>query len=578
MGFAQYLINTLTRNRLFEAETATAQPTDAAIAQVSSKVGGDVSDSLALKTAYEALEQAFDLVPLQYFDSAENPGLEELFNELIKNDKLDFFEKYTQKEEGAAKGIIDSIASIDLDRDQITYIKYVTLYGNVAERLQKIYKLVKGQLGEPVTNEAVDVDAETRAKLNSIIDSATRGMELFKNIVSTEEKRIDDIPEDSEGDDRLERMRDFLDLLGLSGVFSEKIKKKKEALPKEPSDESAINIKNKKRIISRLIRGIQIAGLPIISDGKITKNGDYFQLFTKLREKNGAWMDNSLEKFVFGTEGTARLAEFKAQAETTESSLEEHQLAYLKASRSWIQSYIESEEMNGKKVALAPKEYDKYKSELNSAALEKEKEIKNFYLSRDFSLGNFAGIQIKPEIRLPLYTKVELAVSEEDRKKESPLRNVIKGIGGIVTGFFGAIDDSYGREAARATKERYKSIFNGLNTIVKAGVTVVGGKQAGRDYAEATKKIGLGSTESSSGGKVKEDMLSVTDSPGFVAVNPEAPGQVMQTPDSLAGGMDIFSLAGPQRKIKKKTTKKKAKKKIEVNSRVSSFSDFMQNK
>jgi hypothetical protein len=75
---------------------------------------------------------------------------------------------------------------------------------------------------------------------------------------------------------------------------------------------------------------------------------------------------------------------------------------------------------------------------------------------------------------------------------------------------------------------------------------------------------------------VEEDMLSITDSPGFIAVNPEAPGQIMQTPDSVAGGMDTMSLAGPQKKVKGKKAKKK--KAPQVDNRVVSFADFMQKK
>jgi hypothetical protein len=579
MGFAQYLINVLNRNQVFESTTAAKDVTDTAVSQISGKVGGDISDSITLKTSFEALEQAFDSIPLEHFETPEDPGLEEVFGLLIKKDKIDFFEKYTKKEESAAKGLIDSIASIDVDRDQAKYVNYITLYGRVAERLQKIYKLVTGNMDEPVVSEAVDIDDEVKPKLKSIVDSASRGIGLFKNVISKEEKRIDDVPETDEGSERLERMKDFLDLLGLGSSLEDKLKKKSQKMPKESNDEVTISLKNKKRIIERLISGIKVAGLPILTDGKIKENGDYFRMFTNLNRENPSWMEDSLKRFVFGKEGEGQFAEFKAQAERVESPLEEHQLAYLNASRSWIQSYIELEEtVNGKKVALPVKDYERYKSNLNNAALEKEREIKNFYLSKDFSLGNFGGIQIKPEIRLPLYAKVELAVSEEDRKKESPLRNIAKAVGGIITSLFGAIDDTGNAAMAQAAKKRNMAVFNGLNTIIKAGVTIVGGKQAGRDYAEATKKIGLGDTESSSGGKVKEDMLSVTDSPGFVAVNPEAPGQSMQTPDSIAGGMDIFSLAGPQRKIKKKSTKKKAKKQPKVTSRVSSFSDFMQSK
>jgi hypothetical protein len=82
----------------------------------------------------------------------------------------------------------------------------------------------------------------------------------------------------------------------------------------------------------------------------------------------------------------------------------------------------------------------------------------------------------------------------------------------------------------------------------------------------------------SSGNSIEEDMLAISDSPGFIPVNPESPGQIMQTPQSISGGMDTFALAGPQRKTtrKKKGAKKKVKTPTGVESRVASFKDFMQ--
>jgi hypothetical protein len=144
-----------------------------------------------------------------------------------------------------------------------------------------------------------------------------------------------------------------------------------------------------------------------------------------------------------------------------------------------------------------------------------------------------------------------------------------------VTGLFGAIPDKGNEAVAKMARNRNLAIFNGLNAIVKGTVTAVGGKQAGRDYSEKVAKLVPGKAA------VKEDMLSLGDAPGVVVVNPESPGQVMQTPDSLPGNnMDIFSLAGPGKKITstKKSKKKSKKKEAKVNHIVSSFSDFMQRK
>ena len=221
------------------------------------------------------------------------------------------------------------------------------------------------------------------------------------------------------------------------------------------------------------------------------------------------------------------------------------------------------------------KEESNYVTKLENVSTEKEKEIKNYYLSRDFNLGNFGGVQLKPEIKLPLYSRVKLPVTEEDRKKESPLRNLLKGIGQIAVGLFGAIPDRGNEMVAKSARSRNLAIFNGLNSIVKGTVTAVGGKQAGRDYSEKVAKLVPAK------GAVKEDMLSLGDAPGVVTVNPEAPGQALQTPDSLPGNnMDIFALAGPGRKITKpsKSKKKSKKKASKVTNTVSSFSEFMQRK
>jgi hypothetical protein len=68
-------------------------------------------------------------------------------------------------------------------------------------------------------------------------------------------------------------------------------------------------------------------------------------------------------------------------------------------------------------------------------------------------------------------------------------------------------------------------------------------------------------------------MLAMTDAPGYVAVNPESPGQVLQTPDSIATGMDTFALAGPGRKKSGKGKKKTEP--IAPSNKVMTFSDFL---
>jgi hypothetical protein len=80
----------------------------------------------------------------------------------------------------------------------------------------------------------------------------------------------------------------------------------------------------------------------------------------------------------------------------------------------------------------------------------------------------------------------------------------------------------------------------------------------------------------SSNTEVKEDMIGVADSPGFIPVNPESPGQIMQTPDALPADMDIFALAGPGKKSKGKSKKKEAA--VTPGGKVSNFSDFLKSR
>jgi len=573
MGFSQYLYLTLNKNRaLYEAVVAASPVIDfnSIKNQIEANVGGDIDSKNAIDTSFEGLEKAFDAVPLDYLEKNTNAHLEDFFILVVDAKRIDFLNKFAEREKTAAEGIVNTLASIDRDRDQMKFISLLKSYTTVTERLLKIYRLLTGQT--EVTNESVTVDPSVKTKIDKIIVTCKSGATAdFDKLLSAEGTTIDNIPETEEGADKFFRYKDLMDFLGLATFLKEKIDAKEKKIDVVEKKES-VSTKRKKRIIdSRLIKGIQYAKLPTISNDIIETPGELFRMFKTLEKKNLPWMTLALERYVFKGDAT-RAKEFEANGRVTESPKEEDQLTYLMANNSWTLSYIKGA-VDGE---LAEKEETNYIARLATVTAEKEKEIKSYYLSRDFNLGNFSGLQLKPEIRLPLHVRVPLPVTDADRKKESPLRNVLKGLGQIISGMLGAIPDKGNEANAQKARKRNIAVFNGINSIVRGTVGAIGGKQAGRDYAEKTANIVPGGDKK----QIKEDMVGLGDAGGAI-VNPESPGQTMQTPGSLAGDMDTLSLLGPGRKLTtKKATKKKKKKSTKpvVNSRVSSFSDFMQRK
>lgn len=526
--------------------------------QLETKVGGNLGDPAAEKTSFEAIEFALDTIPLEYLDSNKE-SLSEIFNVMVHKDKIDFIEKFAESAKEKTDDILGELNKLDRNIDEVKFASYFSTYVRISERLLKIYKILTSQEIEGLT-EAISVDPEIKNKIAKIISISRDGaISCFNQFKKQEEEAIEQMAKSPEAEEKLNKYQDLIDVLGLLGYFKTPIEKKKR---ERTGEEEPVSIKRKKRIALRLVRAISLAKLPTISNDVVETEGDYYKLFKTLERKNSAWMNLALENYVIGKE-TTRLSEFNTGARNTESPLEEDQLTYLNAAKSWALSYIKGK-TDGE---LSEKAETNLVTELNNTVLNKEKEIKNYYLSRDFNLGNFGGIQLKPEIRLPLYERVKLPVTEDDRIKESPLRNILKSLGAVISTMFSAIPDRGDKAVAQAAKARNMAVLGAINSIVKGGVTLVGGKQAGRDYDTMISKISPNKDKKA----VKEDMLSLGDASGTTVVNPEAPGQTHQTPDSMVpNNMDIFSLAGPG---KKKSSKKKKK---DISNQVSSFSEFMQ--
>ena len=542
--------------------------------QLEGKVGGNIQDDKTKITSFEGLEKAFDLIPLELTESANSPEMNDLVGLLIDKDRIDFLKAYVEKEAKVVNQIANDLKPIFTPKDELNFARSIQAYTTVSQRLLKIHNLMSpapAKANESRLVEELNPDEDTKKKMEEIARVSKESLaNSYAKIFNIQAKNIESIPETGEGADKLESLIELLSSLGVLSLVKEEAAKKKSRMPKEES----LSTKKKKRISVRLLRAIAISQLPAISNQQIDKPGDYFRLFKSLESQNPAWMDLSLEKYVFG--GNAKeVSDFNATARGTESATEENQINYLRANRSWILSYIKSD----KDGTLTDKEENNYVSQLETTCTEKEKEIKNYYLSRDFNISNVSGIQIKPEIKLPLYSKVRLAVSESDRLKESPLRNIVGGALAIVGGLFSRIEDKVDSGALAASKARNEAIFKGISAIAKGTVTLVGGKQAGRDYEAGLEKISsklnperITLSQDERKGRVKEDMIATTDATGYAPVNPEAPGQFMQTPNSMAGTMDTFSLLGPG---KKSEAKKKSK---TAGSKVLTFADFIDSK
>lgn len=447
----------------------------------------------------------------------------------------------------------------------------------------------------------IEADPSTKAKADKIKEALNKKsiksiVKLAESIITNEIasaieidiEQIESIPNTEEGREYLEvNWKPLIDALGLGKTLKVPIEKKE----KEINKEERIPVKRKSIIKNRLFSALNGALLPPIQNGEVvTPGGDYFKLFKRLETQNKPWLELSINEHYNG-EKTA-ITQFNQSSRVKESANEEDQMAYLGVAEIWIIKYLESE-VDG---SLNDRDTQTAVAKVKNIVLEKQKEIKNYFLSRDFNMSNTRGLQLKPDLTLPLYVKVKLAVSEADRIKESPLHNIIKGAGQLVTGIFAGIPDRGDMALAKKNADQNRAIFNGVLSFFTAGAYAVG-KQQGRDFEKKMDKItnklrldAVGLTPYKQGegpqffktaeGSDKTSNESVSTNlkeDAVLEVSPEGtggtPGQVFQTPDMLPSDMDPLSLAGPGKK--KKDSKKS---KIVIGTKVANFADFLKSK
>lgn len=539
MSFAEHLLGKITRTTRI-VENSVQDMILAARAQIENKVGGKIEDETAKQTSFEAIETALDLISLELLDS-NREAVRKLFDLFIIEDKLDFIESFTKYSKDNSETLLSDMNELNRDQDIQKFIVTFSKYSKLSERLLKIYKILSSEEIESIS-EAIQVKPEIKQKIAEILKvSKEATVNGFIRFNKQEADSILDIEEDEDTEAKQERRMELLNSLGVQEYINDELDRRGKSI-KSSGKESTQYSRIKNKNTSRLIDALDVARLPNISNSEISAPGDYYRLFKRLEKENSEWINRGLEVYVIGAQNAARRSEFETRARNNESIYEEDQITYLNAVKSWIIEYIKNE----KDGVLAEKTETNLRTRLENTVSTKEKEIKNYYLSRDFNLGNFGGIQLKPEIDLPLYQKVELAVSEKDRIRESPLRNILKSLGTVITSLAGAIPYKENPETVRVSAARNIAIMNAINSLARGAVSAVGGKQAAREYDKTLTKV-FGDRDKK---KVTEDAVASTTSASV-----SSPGQDFQTPNAMiTGGMDTFSLAGPGKKKRVKST------------------------
>ncbi len=526
-----------------QVEAEPTQTDDNIINVLRDHVGGDPVKGDALKTSFEALQNFFDRLDKKVID-APATETQEIYDTLLKDNRAYFLSKYSAAQETEIKELSAKLKSVDVAKAPAEYADALSRIGKIGNRVMKINRLLSKHIK---VNEEETVYLEPTILLQNTLESTNRSLALaFDVIEGGERERIEAIPPTAEGSSALFTMQDVLKLLGLLEPLRVPLANKESAIDRATNRRTRKNwekVKQKERIINRLINAITFARLPAISEKQVKVNGDYYMLFKRLMKRDEAtglvMMDEALTRYVFqGNQD--RLSQFKDRAIETESPLEEDQLNYLLACRSWITSYIRKGSDD-----LTNREETNYLTKLNNTVLDKTKDIKNYYLARDFNLGNFEGISLDPEVRLPLYTKVKLEVTEEDRVKDSPLKLLGKAIKTGVAALFSTIPDNGNREIAARNAAQNTALLSALSSMVKAGVITVGGKQAGRDYDKLLKK----KEDGKDGKPIKEDMLAPASAN---MVNPETSGDFQVPIKMVEPNMDTMAKAGPGKKTKRK--------------------------
>jgi hypothetical protein len=574
-----------------EPETAEAEGSGnnlkEALKIIKEKVGGDFKSDSRL-SAFSGIKKALDLLDIKDIET-NGEELKQIFLHLSKKENIEFLDRFIRNQKNRVQSLKAKIKSAT------EFEKEVNVAMNVIERIYKLHSIIKNNIDLISSNS--ELDSKTA---DSIINKLKRALENCEKTIAEKMKIIQDegkqeiedaiqSEDEAEVEEKINKVEQTFTDLGLKDLISELIAqirsefndKRQPKAPKPEKEKDPVEVKKresiakKKIIINRILNSMKLSMLPELMGDAVKTGGGYYALYKILKQKNKIFMEDVVKNKVFKSDQGAEANIFWNKKE--ESGAEEDQLSYLNACREWTKQYILSEQ-DGQ--IESQKEIEKLLAEVDSAANEKEKEIRNYYTAKDFNLGQFKGLQIKPEIYLPLCLsrsrseaecKIKLAVSYKDRVDESPLKKFYLAASSIVGGLFANIPDTGDKAFAQAMADRNQAIMNGISSII-SGTLGIYSKQASRDYEEGLENVKkrVKDTFSKPQPKVSEDMVAMP------TLGPTQPGQFLQTPDSVPSGMDTFALLGPGGTGKKPSKKKKKPMKtIPQKGGVLTFDDFL---
>jgi len=559
---------------------------------IKEKVGGDFKSASRL-SAFSAITKALNLLNIEDIDE-NGEEVKEIFLHLSKKENIEFLNKFIRNQKGRVASLKSKIKKARESEDNVDFKKEINVAMNVIERTFKLHSIIKNNIS------SISTETEEEKKKNTaIINKLEKSLKSCESTIAEKIKIIQDegkkeieeaaqLEDTAEAEEKIVKVEQTFTDLGLKDLISELINqirsefsKKEDPKEKIEKEKDAEKIKKrqsiskKKIIINKILESFKIAMLPELMGDEVKTEGGYYALYKALRTKNGILMKEVVLNKIFKPDQKEEKDSFMNVKDRTESGSEEDQLTYLNACREWTKQYILSDQ-DGQ--LESQRDIEKLLAEVDNIADEKEKEIRNYYTAKDFNLGQFKGLQIKPEIYLPLCLsrsrseaecKIKLAVSYKDRVDESPLKKFYLAASSIVGGLFANIPDTGDKAFAQAMADRNQAIMNGISSII-SGTLGIFSKQASRDYEEGLKNFKKRVGDTLSNPKVSEDMVAMP------TQGATQPGQFLQTPDSVPSGMDTFALLGPGGTGKKPSKKKKKPMKtIPQKGGVLTFDDFL---
>jgi hypothetical protein len=550
-----------------------------AVKIIKEKVGGDFKKESRL-SSFEGMTKGLNLLELSDIDSNDD-YIKEIFRHLTKKENIEFVDRFIKNQKVRTKSITAKIKKTKDSASDVEFEKDVNTMMKVIERVLKIHKIF--------SLNSAEIDEKLKNTLDRVLKNCEVTIQEKTNAIQQEAIEQLGAALDEESDVEVEEKvnqveKVYLDL-GLGDLIKELVKEIKDALSQKKGEvktedpevtKKKEKISTKKIIINNLLDAMRLALLPELLGDEVKNTGDYYKLYQVLVQKNSVFMTEVINTKLFDSSQVEERSAFTARKD--ESGSEDYQLNYLNACREWIKLYIISE-LDGQ--LESQKEIEKFLSQVDQIADEKEKEIRNYYTAKDFNLGQFQGLQIKPEIYLPLCLsrsrseaecKIKLPVSYKDRVAESPLKKFYLAVSSIVGGLFSNIPDTGDAAFAKKAAARNMAVVNGISSII-SGTLGIFSKQASRDYEEGLSNIKKKISDTFAKpekGAVREDMV------GLPAAQPTSPGQFLQTPDSVPSGMDTFALLGPGGTGKKPVKKKKKPMKVlPKRGTVMGFDDFL---